>query len=268
MSGLNFAARKWLSQIFFEIIPSFLLTLLESFYVRVLAPKKSPEGNVDVYDLIDVEKTSRFQAINGVVYHNCLGISYLMAKVALSKKLTADTGVRHTPEDAEKLINLFFEVYPDYAKWIDFTTYDYARKGHLKLLDGWVMFGDNPNFRSVSNCPIQGAGGCILRKAIQLSQDAGLKVIIPLHDALYIEYPTAHRHKPDMLAEAMHQAFTHYFDGEQKEWAGAIRQDIDIWGPDWTEGKWETLAKRSAKTQKIYIDPRGKAEYERFSQYF
>lgn len=199
-----------------------------------------------------------------------LGIGYLMAKFSLASKLTLDTGERHSPEDAEKLINLYFEVYRGYKSWIEGVQHEYIRKNHLKLLDGWVMYGDNPNIRSVSNCPVQGAGACILRKAIQLAQDRGLRVIIPLHDALYIEYPDHKVGDPDILAECMKEAFGHYFKGDKitHEWSQAIRLDLDIWGPSHEDTYIATPGGLKAKTQKIYIDPRAKTEYERFSAYF
>lgn len=199
-----------------------------------------------------------------------LGVGYLMAKYSLAGKLTDDTGVHHTPEDAEKLINLYFEVYSGYASWIESSYQDYRRKGYLKLPDGWIMFGDNPNHRSVSNCPVQGLGGCVLRKAIELSQLRGLRVIIPLHDAIYIEYPTHQPEKIDILYDAMKEAFRYYFQEDEVVygWSDAIRLDVDVWGPDQKEGTLITPAGREAKSQKIYIDPRGKEEYERFSRYF
>lgn len=197
-----------------------------------------------------------------------LGISYLMGKYSLARKLTSDTGKIHTPEDAENLIQLFFEVYSDYDQWIKKTQDDYRANGYLRLLDGWIMFGDNPNTRSVSNCPIQGAGGCILRKAIQLCQSRGLNVIIPLHDALYIEYPTDRPEQIDILYASMHEAFCYYFEGKDRIKAADIRLDIDVWGPDLKDGSITTPMGREAKSQTIYIDPRAKREYELFSKYF
>lgn len=198
-----------------------------------------------------------------------LGISYLMGNISLASKLTLDTGSHHTPEDAEKLIQLFFSVYSKYSSWIDKTLQDYKKNNFLSLLDGWVMFGDNDNHRSISNCPVQGAGACVLRRSIQLAQNQGLRVIIPLHDALYIEYPTNRPDKIDQLSKAMLDGFSFYFkDPEIKEWSKAIRLDIDAWGPDLSEGKMISPEGREVKTQNIYIDPRSKSEYQRFSRYF
>ena len=54
---------------------------------------------------------------------------------------------------------------------------EYKIKGYIFLPDGWFMWGDNDNFRSVGNVPIQGLGSCIMRKAVELAQDRGLDVI-------------------------------------------------------------------------------------------
>lgn len=198
-----------------------------------------------------------------------LGIGYLMAKNSLAEKLTQDTSVEHSPDEAQKLIDLYFSVYQKYGNWVAKTQYEYRQRGYLALLDGWVMFGDNENDRSVSNCPIQGAGACVLRRAIKLAQEAGLKVIIPLHDALYIEYPTSRPEKVDQLADAMLEAFAHYFRKDETVfgWSKAIRLDLDVWGPDQSDGEFVTARGRKVKTQSMYIDPRGKAEFEKFKKY-
>lgn len=224
-----------------------------------LAKAVPPEGTKETHPL----ERLRFKS-------TVLGISYLMGNFSLAVKLTQDTGQPHTPEDAQELIDLYFSVYDKYRDWIADTQSTYEEKGYLALLDGWVMFGDNDNFRSVSNCPIQGAGACILRRAIKFAQDAGLRVIIPLHDALYIEYPSDKPEKIDQLAEAMMQAFGYHFERDRLifTWSQSIRLDIDAWGSDLPDGQIVTPKGRSVKTQKIYVDPRAKTEYERFSRYF
>lgn len=199
-----------------------------------------------------------------------LGVGYLMGDVSLADKLTVDTGVPHSSDEAAKLIALYFDAYPRYAAWIDATVHDYKKKGYLTLLDGWVMYGDNPNRRSISNCPVQGAGACVLRRAIKLAQERGLKIIIPLHDAIYIQYPVDKPESIDVLAACMMEAFGYYFqkDALTYVWSQAIRLDYDAWGPNLQDGEIVTPGGRRVKTQSIYIDPRGKNEYERFREFF
>ena len=198
-----------------------------------------------------------------------LGISYLMGAKALAKKLTVDTGIKYTEADAKDLIDKFYQVaYPTYKQYLSDVVFTYSELGFLKLSDGWVMFGDNPNFRSVSNLPIQGEGSCILRKAIQLAQEAGLLVIFGLHDAVYIEYDFDDLSAIDTLQECMRVAFAWYFEGELKTKALELIQfDIDIWGPDYTDGESITPQGNICKRQTIYIDPRSASEYEKFKKY-
>jgi hypothetical protein len=197
-----------------------------------------------------------------------LGISYLMGAKALAKKLTADTGLNYTEGDAKELIAKFYEAYPTYKKYLDNVVYTYSELGFLKLSDGWTMFGNNTNFRSVSNLPIQGEGSCILRKAIELAQDAGLAILFGLHDALYIEYDSHNLSAVDTLRECMRKAFAFYFKDELKDKAyDLIQFDIDIWGPDYDDGTSFTPQGHECKRQNIYIDPRSVGEYEKFKKY-
>jgi DNA polymerase I-like protein with 3'-5' exonuclease and polymerase domains len=195
-----------------------------------------------------------------------LGISYLMGAKSLAEKLTADTGKAYTQEDAQELIDKFYKAYPRYASYLDKIVKDYHAHKFLKLPDGWVMFGDNDNFRSVSNCPIQGAGGAVLRKAIQLAQDSKLKVIIPLHDALYIESDFRNWEEDcDKLAECMIEAFKSVLPYPGSD---LIRLDCEAWGDDLEKGQMTTLGGLQVQTEKVHIDPRGANEYNKFKRYF
>ena len=197
-----------------------------------------------------------------------LGISYLMGPDALGRKLTSDTGLLKTTDDAKKLIKQFSDAYPDYTKWQDDCFYTYGRRRYWMLPDGWTMFGDNGNSRSVKNMPIQGIGGSILRKAIELAQDAGLMVIYPLHDAFYVEYDSHDLSAVDTLRQCMKEAFAFYFEGDLKKKAyDLIQFDIDIWSPDYDDGESITPQGHECKRQQIYIDPRGVEEYKKFSKY-
>jgi hypothetical protein len=193
-----------------------------------------------------------------------LGISYNMAAQGLSRKLTDDTGKEVTIEEAQELINKFEKAYPDYAQWIKDVRYTYYNHSKcIKLDDGWIMFGDNDNKRSVSNVPIQGMGSCIIRRSIAYAQDKGLDVLYPLHDADYIEYNSYDWGAITTLKDCMKEAFVSFFP-DQIEEASLIRLDVDTWGPDYVEGMENPVG---AKVQKIYIDERSISEYERFKKY-
>ena len=146
-------------------------------------------------------KKEDYKELRNIFKATTLGISYSMGAEALARKLTDDTGKFHSKEDAQELINKFMRAYPDYADWIESIRFDYSKRRFHKLADGWIIFGDNQNKRSISNVPIQGLGSCILRRAIKLAQEAGLKVIFPLHDAAYIEYSSYDMSRVDIFAK-------------------------------------------------------------------
>jgi len=144
----------------------------------------------------------------------------------------------------------------------------YKNKGFLKALDGWVMYGDLDNRNSILNFPLQSAGAAILRKAILLCYAEGLKPVIPLHDALYIE-SELDSWKEDLikLNRILKKASGFYFEGKAKEWAESVRLESIAWGPDLTN---DTLFLDGVQvdTSPKYIDERSIREYEFFSKYW
>jgi len=194
-----------------------------------------------------------------------LAISYLMTAKGLAAKLTNDMGEEYTEDQAQALIDKFNDVFYVYAEKLEREQFEYIIRGYQKQKDGWIMFGDNPNRRSVANCPIQGLGAVALRQAITDCIDQDIRVILPLHDALYIEYIKLR--EIDRLAQIMTDAFTNCFSGRAKEMARAIRLEADLWGPALEDGELRTPGGLRAKTQNVYIDSRSRKEYERFKQY-
>jgi hypothetical protein len=197
-----------------------------------------------------------------------LGISYSMTKVGLSKKLTSDTGEFVSEEQAQTYIDNFNEVFSVFYEWKQQQLDYYKMRKYLRLPDGFLMFGDNLNDRSVTNCLVQGASACILRKAIQLAQDNGVNVVAPLHDAAYIMFPKNDYTAMDRLYDAMLAAFCFYFEGEAKENAKVIRFEGEVWGEDSDSSITYTTRPMSLTVEKIHIDPRSKKEYSQFSSYF
>lgn len=198
-----------------------------------------------------------------------LGLSYLMTKVGLSKKLTADLGKFISEEEADKLVDGFDNLFDTFSSWREAIVEFYQTAGYLVLPDGWYMFKDNPNFRSSANMPLQGAGAAIMRKAVQLAQDKGLNIIFTLHDALYIMSLLENiQSDMDTLRECMKEAFVFYFQGEAKELANNIRMDGKVWGPSFSGGQVVTTKGFKLETSKYHIDKRAKAEYDLFSKFF
>lgn len=198
-----------------------------------------------------------------------LGILFGMTKYGLSKKLTADTGRDHTDDEAQELIDTFENLYFKYTLWRKERLYDYESGIGFNTLDGWKLWPDNDNPRSVMNFPIQGAGASIMRKAVDLAVADGVKVIFTLHDAIYIEAKTGQEDHIEKLNKAMRDAFIFYFkNSEYEEVASNIKLDPKAWGdqfPDKGEIKTGNLI---LSVSKIHIDSRALSDYLRFSKYF
>lgn len=264
----------------------FLLSALVSRDKKMLAAYKSGDVYLAFGKMIGMipkdgtKKTHKYE--RDVCKSLVLGLSYLMTKYGLAHKLTEDTGRVWTEDEAQELVEQFEETFADFAEWRRELIATYSEDGHIRLPCGWYMFGDNDNFRSVGNIPIQGLGACIMRKAVELAQDAGLTVIFTLHDAIYIEYDSGDYMALDILKRCMEEAFIFYFDGEMKEAAKMIRVDGNTWGDEFPEaklfqdeeGKWRletssivTPAGLKCTASKIFIDERAPREFSLFSRY-
>lgn len=214
-----------------------------------------------------------------------LGISYMMTKYGLSAKLTADTGREVSEDEAQELIDLFEEIYPDFTAWRQDIVDNYANfQTPIVLWDGWTTWADNTNPRSVGNVGTQGAGAVIMRKAVDGAVARGVKVIFTLHDAIYIEGKVGQEHHIAILIQEMRKAFEYYFEGTAYgHLASKIKMDPKAWGSHWPDpevveikGKKREVyheievgkAKYKVPVSKIHIDSRAKADYEKFSVYF
>lgn len=199
-----------------------------------------------------------------------LGLSYLMSKYGLSNKLTQDTGREWTPDEAQEQIDLFYHTYSDFDAGMKDFIEEYRLQGYFKGVDGWYMWGDNDNFRSIANVPIQYLGAAIMRKADMLFYERygdKAKCVCTLHDALYIEHDHGDWNAIDVLAQCMIDAFAFYFP-TLEETARKIRLDPFTWGPGLEEGSIVTPKGMKVDCATIYIDERAVSEYEKFSRYF
>ena len=199
-----------------------------------------------------------------------LGLSYKMSKYGLAAKLSQDLNKEFTTDEAQDLIDSFYDVYEDFKEWQDdlINNYGSGEISYIKTLDGWTHFGDNPNFRSVANVPVQGAGSAIMRKADLLCYEKGLYAPFTLHDAIYIEIDSDRLQDIDTFLDCMKEGFTHYFP-DQLEYASKIRLDAYAWSPDYeVDSELITPKNNKIECSNIYIDPRSQKEYDQFSKYF
>lgn len=206
-----------------------------------------------------------------------LGLSYDMSEFGLAIDLSDKFGRKVTPEEAKRWIEKHKRAYPVFWRWKEGLQRRYKQDRFIKLADGWYMWGDNDNFRSVGNVPVQGMGSCIMRKAVQLAQEEGLDVIYTLHDAIYIEFDVGSESKSiRILSEAMDRAFRFYFKDELKGIA-TVRLDGDTWSTSYDDDitkytvDYSTvsgLMTLEVKQQQTYIDERGRDEYDKYKQYF
>jgi len=214
-------------------------------------------------------KKEDYKKIRNLFKGTTLALSFLMTKVGLARKLTQDTGEEVTEDQAQEFIDLFYSSFPALGEYQQKLIDEYGYGIPIKLECGWYMWCDSDNFRSSTNAPIQGLGASIMRKAVDLCYERGLKVIFTLHDALYIEFDRGDWHKMDILNECMKEAFVFYFKGKMKEYAKNIRLDPYMWGKGLKQdGEIITPKGEHIHTYETYIDDRAGDEYKKFSVYF
>jgi hypothetical protein len=198
-----------------------------------------------------------------------LGIQYQMGSKGLAEKLSKDTGTPVNESEAQRLIDLYYDSYADYESWIAENYRTYKQQRYLRLEDGWIMWGDNPNRRSIGNFPIQGTGGCVLRKAVTNCRLGNLEVVYTLHDAITVECDSYNTLETiNKLAECMLQGFRSSMPLENRHKVD-IRLDANVWSPDFTDKPiFETQLCGKVEGVERYVDKRSFREYLRFKPYF
>lgn len=186
---------------------------------------------------------------------------------ALALKLTNDTGRYVSEMEASGLISKFEKSFPKYIRWKERQYEIYRKQKYLKLKCGWYLLGDNFNKRSIMNFPVQGFGSSVLRKSVESATLSGLKIILTLHDALYIECPIDDIYGSiERLARSMQLSFSSCFSDNIEHFVD-IRLDGKCWGPGLIDSK-QIVQGIPISFSEIMIDERGVDEYNYFKQYF
>jgi hypothetical protein len=192
-----------------------------------------------------------------------LGISYDMSAKGLAPRLTQSSGEEYTEAQAQSLIDKFYETYSDYKEWKESILQQYEENAKLFLSDGWVMWGDNRNSRSVGNFPTQGASSVIMRRAVALAQDAGLNVLMTVHDSLTIEYKSEDVGAVAMLKKCMVDAFEEVMSPYGM--TIPVRVDLEAWSKDYKNGHPDL---KDCTFSEENISAKGKLDLERYRKFF
>ena len=123
-----------------------------------------------------------------------LAMLFGMGRDALFRRVKASLSreeIANTPDAAlkirtDKLYADHKRIFRVYWAWTDGILDKYKYKGFLMLPDGWMLSPDCAIETSIKNWPVQSMGGCIMRRACILAVKAKLKIVSPLHDAIYI----------------------------------------------------------------------------------
>ncbi|MBN8457481.1 MAG: hypothetical protein J0M04_06575 [Verrucomicrobia bacterium] len=116
-----------------------------------------------------------------------LAIQYGIGDETLAQNLGIPTSA------ARRLIIAHQIAYPAYWRWRSAIVDEVMCGGALATRFGWTRKakrGDSAN--SIANFPVQAAGGEILRVAVIALEEAGYRVVAPVHDALLVELDIDH----------------------------------------------------------------------------
>jgi DNA polymerase-1 len=137
-----------------------------------------------------------------------LGIGYGMGAYTLAARLGRPTCY------SRRLIRLYRDTYPRACAWLEAAIDTAMVQGCIRTVFGWPLHIGTPSANkklgqmrylasvkplTVRNFPCQGNGSEMLRLALCLGVERGIKIIAPVHDAVMIEAP-AERLAADIAA--------------------------------------------------------------------
>ena len=188
-------------------------------------------------------KREDHEATRNLFKATTLGLQYGMGIQKLADKLSYDMGRKVEADEARDLSQLHRKVFAEYWKWLGHCEWKMFDQGYLETKDGWMMFKGNKNSLSIKNFLVQGTGASTMREAVVKCVGAGLKVLYPLHDALYFICDDDKVEETIEIAKkCMQEANKSYIDID-------IRMDVDKHSHDeiWVEYRgrkdWEKLRK-------------------------
>lgn len=129
------------------------------------------------------EATKASHADERKLFKACvLAVQYCMGYESLARRTNTSVA------EARELLNIHKRTYKDFWSWSD-KAIDYAMlTGEIQTTFGWTMhIGPNTNPRTIRNFPMQANGAEMLRIALNMLREKGIKICAPIHDAILIE---------------------------------------------------------------------------------
>jgi DNA polymerase I-like protein with 3'-5' exonuclease and polymerase domains len=120
------------------------------------------------------------------LYKQCvLAVQFGMGANSLASNI--GSGV----DEAKYLLSQHKIVFKTYWDWSEQVLCEFELKGKISTIFGWHLHnGIKTGERTIKNFPMQANGAEMLRLAIILCVQDGIKVCAPVHDAILIEAPT------------------------------------------------------------------------------
>jgi DNA polymerase I-like protein with 3'-5' exonuclease and polymerase domains len=147
-----------------------------------------------------------------------LGVNYGMGARSLARR------IKKAPAFAQELLTSHRQVYRCYWRWAEMVQDQAMLTGRLQAAFGWQLnVGREANWRSLRNFPCQANGSEMMRMAMCLATEMGVRVVAPVHDALLVEAPgRGIEEAVQVTREAMAEASRVVLDGF------TIRTDVQV----------------------------------------
>jgi hypothetical protein len=95
-----------------------------------------------------------------------------------------------TPAEARRVLRLHRSIYPTFWRWRESVISHAMLHGEMRTNFGWRWrLTEEDTARSASNFPMQANGAEMMRIAVCLAVERGIRVCCPVHDALLVEGP-------------------------------------------------------------------------------
>jgi DNA polymerase-1 len=167
-----------------------------------------PTRFAKVYDLYNAGPRHRFQA-NKVIVSNCFGLAYGLGGAGLADQLSLEFKRYVGTDEAQKIIDGYFQQYPGLRTFFDTCKVEVEQKGYVetpfgsrRYFPGFHKIGRDKQAkmkREGGNAKIQGSVAIMLDKAsvlldevrydTDIGRQIGWEYILAVHDAMYVHTP-------------------------------------------------------------------------------